>query len=420
MTSVGYHHIESLHKRAPEFFSLPFSHVYALEKIDGRPARLYFTLSSDKREPDDNKQNGSSSTLSEKSELHLFPGGTHPTAFARLFAPLPKLKKRMEKMARKHGWTTITIFGECYGGRDHGMEHTYGSELRFIAFDVSVRERSEEKKNKKKGQNDASNESAEEEESGEEEGEEHYLKVPFAEKVSKELGLDFVYWEKGPKDIEWLETQRDRPSVQARKNGIFEERIREGIIVKPASPSPPLSSASSSSSFSWTEETTTTTTTNGAEKKETTTTKKNFKADKEHKLCFADGTRVIGKMKGEPFCETKSCREMKVREGGGPMLEDPKEIAEEFVTKVRMDHVMNHLRALADKRDEESKKKEKQEEEKAEGKKTKKDETEEIVEEMVEDVKKESIGEVVWSTEAANQIRKRTRQLLSELRESKS
>ena len=113
---------------------------------------------------------------------------------------MPHLVEAISAKIRALG-ETISVYGEAYGGSQQKMSRTYGLDLRFIVFDVRINE--------------------------------SWLSVPNAHDVACKLGLDFVPYEKGPATIEWLDAQRDKPSVQAARCGITEPRPSEGIVVRP-------------------------------------------------------------------------------------------------------------------------------------------------------------------------------------------
>jgi hypothetical protein len=146
------------------------------------------------------------------------------------------------------------------------MSHAYGP-LNFVAFEVLM----------------------------EHEGKETWLPVEEAEALVVSCGLEFVHYEKGPATIEWLDAQRDKPSVQAVRNGMG-EHAGEGVVVRPLVET----------------------------------------LDRFHH-------RVIAKHKTEAMSEVKTPRvvdpnkQRKYDEANG--------VAEEFVNFVRLGHVLDALRA---------------------------------------------------------------------------
>jgi hypothetical protein len=179
---MSYMHIENLYKNQDV---LLFKECYAMEKIHGTSAHITFTNLPDE------------ALLDPIPKLSFFSGGEKHENFVALFDQ-EDLKARMIDA----GYVNVTIYGEAYGGRCQGMKATYGDRLRFVAFEVLM-------------------------------GEHSYLNVPIAHRVCTALGIDFVHYERGPCTLEWLDAQRDAKSVQAVKNGMGEDKLREGIVVRP-------------------------------------------------------------------------------------------------------------------------------------------------------------------------------------------
>ena len=97
--------------------------------------------------------------------------------------------------------TTITVYGEAYGGKQQGMSGTYGKVLKFAAFDVKVDER--------------------------------WLTVPDAEQMVLGLGLEFVFYKQVSTVLAALDAERDADSVQAIRNGVGPGKMREGVVLRP-------------------------------------------------------------------------------------------------------------------------------------------------------------------------------------------
>jgi len=170
---MGYLHIDNLYKNQE---ILMFKECYALEKIHGTSAHIGYKI-----------QDG-------KPMLTFFSGGEKHANFVALF-DADALKEKLKGVA------SATVYGEAYGGKCQGMSGTYGKELKFIAFDVKI--------------------------------EEFWLAVPQAEEFVKDLGLEFVDYVKVPTEVEALDEQRDRPSVQAVRNGMGDDKKREGVVLRP-------------------------------------------------------------------------------------------------------------------------------------------------------------------------------------------
>jgi hypothetical protein len=144
------------------------------------------------------KIHGTSCHISWKNkELHFFAGGCNYLLFIKLFDQ-EALKLQFTALGFAED---VTIYGEGCGGKMQGMSHTYGPNLRFVAFEVKLGDR--------------------------------WLDVPSAEMIVKKMGLDFVPYEKCSTDIEVLNALRDRPSEYAVRCGITEPRPREGVVLRP-------------------------------------------------------------------------------------------------------------------------------------------------------------------------------------------
>lgn len=127
---------------------------------------------------------------------------------------------------------------------------------------------------------------------------ETWLSVPDAHDVAKKLGLAFVHYVEAPATVESLDRERDMPSVQAALNGTAgpdAPKIREGIVIRPLI-----------------------------------------------ELQRSDGSRVIAKHKRAEFGETATPRVVDdpVR---AVALADAQKIAAEWVTPMRLVHVMGSI-----------------------------------------------------------------------------
>lgn len=231
---MSYMHIKNLYK---EDDILMFKECFATEKIHGTSAHVSYKLERDNR-------------------VMLFPGGTSYESFAKLFN-LDDLELRF----REQEMPEIVIFGEAYGGKMQGMKETYGPDLKFIAFEVRMGNM--------------------------------WLDVPTAERVCMRMGFPFVYYERGPATVEWLDSQRDAPSVQAYRNLGIKDKPREGIVIRPLI-----------------------------------------------ELTKNNGERIICKHKGAAFSETKTPRVPGEKQ---KILEDVRKIVEEWVTWNRLKHVTQDI-----------------------------------------------------------------------------
>lgn len=171
---MGYMHINNLYKDR-EILDL-FKECYALEKIHGTSAHIAY--GTDKG-------------------VTFFSGGEAHDRFIKLFDAIELLNKFNELFAGD----SVVVYGEAYGGKQQGMSATYGTNLRFVVFDVKVNE--------------------------------SWLAVPNAHDIATKLGLEFVHYNRIPCTVEAVNAERDAPSVQAVRNGIVEPKIREGVVLRP-------------------------------------------------------------------------------------------------------------------------------------------------------------------------------------------
>ncbi len=161
-----------------------------------------------------------------------------------------------------------------------------------------------------------------------------WLSVPQAVAFCQQLSLEFVHYERVPTDIESLNAQRDADSVQAVRNGMGPGHMREGVVLRPLI-----------------------------------------------EVTRNNATRLIVKHKRDEFRETKTRREVTPERLA--VLDTAKAIAEEWVTPMRLDHVLNgtppdmgHLNTL--------------------------------IPAMIADIKREAEGELVWTKDVEKAIGKAT------------
>lgn len=169
-----------------------------------------------------------------------------------------------------------------------------------------------------------------------------WLNVPNAEDVCKQFSVEFVHYRKINTDLESLTTERDMDSVQAVRNGMGYGLKREGIVLRPLL-----------------------------------------------EMKTNNGERVITKYKPDEQMETKSKREVTPEQV--KVLEDAKAIAEEWVTNLRLEHVLQKLPVDIS----------------MEGVPT-------IIKAMIEDVYREGKDEIVESREASKAIGNKTVQLFKQ------
>jgi hypothetical protein len=230
---MGYLHINNLYKDTTIQL---FRECYALEKIHGTSAHIKWS----------------------DGKLTFFAGGAKHDQFCQLFNSeelIPKFKELFGEM-------TVTVFGEAYGGKLQGMSHTYGKELKFVVFDVMITNL--------------------------------WLDVPKAEKVAKDLNLEFVSYKKISTELESLNEARDEQSIQAVRNGCGFGKLREGVVLRPLV-----------------------------------------------ECRLNHGERLIVKHKRDEFMETKTPREVdptKLQK-----LTEAQAIADEWVTPMRLKHVLDKI-----------------------------------------------------------------------------
>ena len=226
---MGYLHIDNLYKNQD---ILMFKECYALEKIHGTSAHVSFN----------------------DGKIKFFSGGESHERFVSLFDKDDLLKKASEM-----GLTDFIVYGEAYGGKQQGMRETYGDELKFVAFDVKVGD--------------------------------SWLSVPDAEQVVVALGLEYVSYNLVSTSLEVLDKERDKPSVQAVRNGMG-SRPREGIVLRPLV-----------------------------------------------EVVKNNGKRIISKHKGEAFQETATKRKI-IDPDKIEAIREANAIADEWVTHMRLQHVL--------------------------------------------------------------------------------
>jgi hypothetical protein len=178
-----------------------------------------------------------------------------------------------------------------------------------------------------------------------------WLNVPIAEQAAKSVGFEFVDYTRISTKLTDIDAERAKPSTQAIRNGIIEPKEREGIVLRPL-----------------------------------------------EEAFDRRGNRIITKHKNDSFKETKTQREVDPERL--KVLADANQIADEWVTESRLDHVMDKVKGL------------KQDAENELGNgclvkdllKLEIEDTGIIVKAMVEDVRREATGEILESKEAMKAI----------------
>ena len=230
---MSYLHISNLYQ---EKTILLFKEVYAMEKIHGTSAHVLY----------------------ENGRLTFSPGSVKHVTFVALFDQ-DDLLKRFQQL----GHEKVVVYGEAYGGSQQGMKDVYGDKLKFVVFDVKIHDL--------------------------------WLDVPNMTEVAHDiLGLDVVPWEKVSTDLAALDAVRDKPSEQAKKNGILGDKPREGVVLRPLI-----------------------------------------------ELRPNNDDRVIVKYKADAFKER--VREPKISDEKLALMTEARAIADEWVTEMRLLHVLDKL-----------------------------------------------------------------------------
>lgn len=236
---MGYMNIKNLYA---DTTILLFRECYALEKIHGTSAHVFWDF--------------------EKKEFTFFSGGEKHDRFVSLFDIEVMKEKAISLLSN-----SVTFYGEAYGGKQQGMSGTYGPDLKFIVFDVKIGE--------------------------------HWLDVPKAESLALSMGFEFVDYEKVSTDLESLDAIRDKPSRQAKRNGIAEDKNAEGVVLRPLI-----------------------------------------------EMTLNNGSRVICKHKRADFRETKEV--IPVDPEQQKILADAQLVAEQWVVNMRLEHVLDKLGSPCD------------------------------------------------------------------------
>lgn len=285
---MGYLHIENLYKAQT---ILLFKECYALEKIHGTSAHISWRF--------------------QNKQVHYSAGGESHENFLKLFDQ-SLIKTKFQEIFPDQD---VVIYGEAYGGKQQGMSHTYGKDLKFIGFDVQVGDL--------------------------------WLNVPNAEDVCNQFGIEFVFYEKIDVTLPNLMKARDDVSIQAVRNCKLYDKKREGVVLRPLI-----------------------------------------------ELRTNNGERVIAKYKPDEFNETKTKREVNPEQL--KVLEDANAIADEWVTNMRLEHVLQkfpadvNMESMGD-----------------------------IIKAMIEDVYREGKDEIVEGKEVAKSIGKATVKLFKAKLQSK-
>jgi len=224
---------------------LLFKQCYALEKIHGSSAHISFKQ----------EHTFADGFATLTPSINFFSGGEKHETFVKIFN-----QELLLATFKSLNIPSLTIYGEVYGGKCQGMSATYGKEMKFVAFEVKIGD--------------------------------VWLSVPQAEEIVKQFKLDFVYYDLVETNIETLDKLAEAPSVQAKRNGITEDKIREGIVLRPLI-----------------------------------------------ELRKNNGERIIAKHKNDKFKETSHQRKLDTNQL--ELLDQADKIVSEWVTEMRLSHVLD-------------------------------------------------------------------------------
>lgn len=168
-----------------------------------------------------------------------------------------------------------------------------------------------------------------------------WLSVPQMEQVATVMGLEVVPWVRLDSNIGDIDFERDRLSIVGERCGCSGKK-REGIVLRPLI-----------------------------------------------ELTQNNGSRVIAKHKRDDFSETKTPR--KVTDEELAVLEGAREIADEWVTPMRLTHVLDSM-----------------------GEDVQIEQMKDIIQAMVVDVEREAEGEIVMSRAAKKAISSKTAQMFKQ------
>lgn len=281
-----------------------FKKIYATEKIHGTSAHV--------------------SWKGPEKELTFFSGGEKHENFLKVF-DIPALTAKFIELFPE---SSLTVYGEAYGGKCQAMSATYGRELKFVAFEVKFACKDGER----------------------------WYDVPDAEAVAKSLGLDFVSYSLIDATVEECDKQRDLPSEQAFKNGCADRnnpstyKEREGIVLRP-----PM------------------------------------------ELYDFHGGRFLAKHKSTKFAEREHQPKVSFDDAGKmQLIADAKAIAKEWVTVMRLQHVLDRAKIELQIEPNETKY------------------IPDLIKLMIEDVTREAEGEIIVTPQALKQIGNMTAALYKE------
>ena len=174
-----------------------------------------------------------------------------------------------------------------------------------------------------------------------------WLDVPKAFKVVQDMGLEFVWFTESSTDIDELDKWRTQHSIQAIRNGCGEGKTSEGIVIRPL-----------------------------------------------HEVMYSNGARAIAKHKNDDFQERKNqpdAAKILKNQEKLVVLAKAQEIADEWVTEMRLTHVLDKIEGELDMT-----------------------RTGEVIRAMQEDVTREAEGEIVVTKDALGRIAAATAKMYKE------
>lgn len=174
-------------------------------------------------------------------------------------------------------------------------------------------------------------------------GEHTWLSVPDMAQVATDLGLEAVPYRKIPTDLAAIDAERDRPSEVAERRGCGTDRKREGVVLRPLI-----------------------------------------------ELRKNNNERICAKHKRDDYQERVTPQKI-VDPAQLQVLADAEAIANEWVTEMRLTHVLDKLEAGGVPLEFEA--------------------TPKVIVAMIEDVEREAKGEIVVSKEARKAIGNKTRSM---------
>lgn len=164
-----------------------------------------------------------------------------------------------------------------------------------------------------------------------------WLAVLQAHAFVHSLDLEFVDYAEIPATLEAIDAERDKPSTQAARNGVGVDKIREGVVLRPP-----------------------------------------------FEVTLNNGARLIAKHKRAEFAERATTPIDPAKAGA---LAAVQAIVEEWVTPMRLEHVIDHIKGSW-----------------GDGREPSIEDTSSVIKDMVEDVLREGAGEVADSKDIRKAI----------------